>query len=308
MPPSSPPAAAAPGRVRAGDYALLHVIVLVWGLTAILGRLISLEPVVIVVWRTGMAAVVMAAMAMAKRQVWPSGRELWPVLGGGVLIGAHWVLFFLSGRVGAVSVGLAGLSTLALWVAVLEPIFIRGRRWHWEEGLLAGGVAGGVLLIDFSNRGLLVGVAAAALAAGLAVVNARLVRRHAALVISAIEMGTASVVCAGAALLLPPPAGGWQWWPQPGDWGWLLALSLVCTVFAFTACVEVQKRVSAFSVGMASNLEPLYGMVLAPLVFGAGEHQPLRFYLGSAVIIGFVALHTGMAARRGRTGRQRGKG
>jgi drug/metabolite transporter (DMT)-like permease len=291
-----------PARARMGDYVLLHVIVLVWGLTAILGKLISLEPAVMVVWRTGIAAVAMAAMVWARRLPLPSSwRELWPILAGGALIGTHWILFFLSGRVGSgsVSVGLAGVSTLALWVAVLEPMAIRGRRWHWEEALLAAGVVGGMLLLDFSNRGLLVGVAAASLAAGLSILNARLVRRHPALVISGIEMATACGVCAVAALLMPAAEGGVKWWPQPGDWVWLLTLALVCTVFAFTACVEVQKRVSAFSVGMTSNLEPIYGMTLAPLVFGAGEHQPPRFYAGAAVIIGFVALHTAMAARRG---------
>ncbi|MES2705938.1 MAG: DMT family transporter [Verrucomicrobiota bacterium] len=286
-------------RARPGDYALLHVIVLAWGLTAILGRLISLTPVVIVVWRTGIAALAMLAIVLARRLPWPSRRELLPILGGGALIGSHWVLFFLSGRVGSVTVGLAGLSTLALWVALLEPLVIRGRRWSWAEGLLATGVMGGMLLLDFSDHGLLIGVAAAALAAGLSILNAGLVRRHPVMVISCIEMGTACVVCTAAALLMPP-AGGLVWRPLPGDWLWLLTLAIVCTVFAFSACVWVQKRVSAFSVGMASNLEPVYGMVLAPLVFGAAENQPLKFYLGAAVIIGFVVLHTVLSSRRPR--------
>lgn len=271
---------------------------LAWGLTAILGRLISLTPVVIVVWRTGIAALAMLAIVLARRLPWPAWRELLPILGGGALIGTHWILFFLSGRVGSVTVGLAGLSTLALWVALLEPLVIRGRRWSWAEGLLAGGVMAGMLLLDFSDHGLLVGIAAAALAAALSILNARLVRRHPTMVISCIEMGTACLVCSTAALTMPP-AGGLVWWPLPGDWIWLLILAILCTVFAFSACVWVQKRVSAFSVGMASNLEPIYGMILAPLVFGASENQPLKFYLGAAVIIGFVALHTALSARRG---------
>ncbi|RYD27690.1 MAG: hypothetical protein EOP86_24185, partial [Verrucomicrobiaceae bacterium] len=88
-------------RTRPRDYALLHVIVLVWGLTSILGRLITLDPVVIVVWRTGIAALAMLGILLAIRLPWPPWRELLPIMGGGALIGAHWILFFLSGRVGA---------------------------------------------------------------------------------------------------------------------------------------------------------------------------------------------------------------
>ena len=78
-------------------------------------------------------------------------------------------------------------------------------------------------------------------------------------------------------------------------------LALVCTVFAYSACVWVQRRVSAFSVGMVSNLEPVYGMALAPMVFGAVEHQPVQFYIGAAVIISCVAVHTLLANRTPRT-------
>lgn len=285
------------GKARAADYALLHVIVLAWSITAILGRLTSLPPVVIVVWRTGIAAIIMLAIAQARQLPWPRGRSLWPILAGGVLIGAHWFLFFLFGRVGSIAVGLAGLSTLPLWVAALEPIFVRGRRWSWVEGILAVGVMSGMLVLDFSDHGFLIGVAAAALAAGLSILNARLVRHHPAMVISCIEMTTACVFCAVGAHLFPP-ADGLIWMPLPGDWPWLLILAIICTVFAFSACVWVQRRLSAFSVGMASNLEPVYGMILAPLVFGAMESQPARFYLGASVIIGFVILHTILASRK----------
>lgn len=279
------------GKTRAADYALLHVIVLAWSLTAILGRMISLAPVVIVVWRTGIAAIIMLAIVQARRLSWPRGRSLWPILAGGVLIGAHWILFFLFARVGSIAVGLAGLSTLPLWVAALEPIFIHGRRWSWVEGMLAVGVMSGMLLLDLSDHGLLIGVAAAAMAAGLSILNARLVRHHPAMVISCIEMATACGFCALGAQLFPP-AGGLVWLPLRGDWPWLLILAIICTVFAFSACVWVQRRLSAFSVGMASNLEPVYGMILAPIVFGASESQPPRFYMGAAVIIGFVIFHT----------------
>jgi drug/metabolite transporter (DMT)-like permease len=90
--------------------------------------------------------------------------------------------------------------------------------------------------------------------------------------------------------------------PSRGDWVPLLVLSLVCTVFAFSACVWLQQRISAFTVGLAGNLEPVYGMLLALAVFGSSEQMGPRFYAGAAVIIGCVAVHALGGMRRGGEG------
>ncbi len=285
----------APAGVR--DFLLLHLIVLVWGLTAILGKLVTLDPAVLTAWRTGIAAAALGGFLLVKRAPWPGWSQVSIMLATGLLIGLHWFLFFLSGRLGTVSGSLAGASTMALWVALLEPLMIRGRRWSVAEGLLALGVTGGVMIIQFQDRGLLVGIIAAAVAAVFSIINGRLVRRHSALVITAVEMTSACALCVMGAWL-GMPATGLRWWPTPAEWLWVLLLALVCTVFAYSACVWVQRRVSAFTVGMASNLEPIYGMALAPLVFGVVEHQPLRFYLGAAVIIACVATHTVITRRK----------
>lgn len=272
------------------DFLILHLVILTWGLTAVLGKLIALHPAVLTAWRTGIAAATLLLFLALRRQPWPPRREAALMLLTGLLMGLHWILFFLAGRLGTVSGGLAGAATMALWIALLEPVLLR-RRWSRAESLLALGVACGVMIIQFSDRGLLVGILAAGIAALASIINGRLVQRSSALVITAFEMTSACAFCLAAASLMPSTSGA-SWWPSPTDWPWLLILALLCTVFAYSACVWVQRRLSAFSLGMASNLEPLYGMVLAPLVFGAAEHQPLRFYLGAAVIIGCVALHT----------------
>ena len=296
-------ALADPGRPGAAGrhYLVLHLVVLIWGVTAVVGKLITLDPAVLTAWRTGIAAVALGMLILIRKERWPGCRDLGVMLATGLLIGAHWFLFFLSGRLGTVSGSLVGAATLALWVALLEPLMLAGRRWSWGEGFLAVGVAAGVMIIQFSDHGLLTGILAAGVAAVFSIINGQLVQRHSALVITGVEMSSASALCAVGAWLFPP-AGGLMWWPSAADWPWLLFLALVCTVFAYSACVWVQRRVSAFSLGMASNLEPVYGMALAPLVFGAVEHQPLRFYLGSLVIIGCVALHTILTQRRRKRG------
>lgn len=302
--------------VRAPDYLVLHLVVLVWGLTAILGKLISLDPAVLTAWRTGLAAVSLFLIITLRGERWPHWRNAWRMLGTGLLIGLHWFLFFRSARQDTVSGSLAGVSTMALWVALLEPLMIRGRQWSWSEALLAAGVMLGVLIIQLRvhpggtgfgfgdggrlrDSGLFTGILAAGVAALFSIINGRLVQHHPALVITGLEMTSACGLCVLGAWLFPPE-GGLVCWPSRQDWPWVLVLSLVCTVFAYSACVWVQRRVSAFSLGMASNLEPVYGMALAPLVFGAAEHQRPQFYLGSAVIIGCVLWHTVLAQRRQR--------
>ena len=296
------------------DYAVLHLVVLIWGLTAILGKLITLDPAVLTAWRTGIAAMAICLILTIRRERWPKWRDIRIMLATGLLLGLHWFLFFRSARQGTVSGSLVGASTMALWVALLEPLMIQGRRWSWAEGFPAGGVALGVLIIQarqdsaghgFSfgdggrllDSGLFTGILAAGVAALFSIINGRLVQRHPALVITGLEMASACALCVTGAWLFPPAEGS-KWWPTAADWPWVLMLSLVCTVFAYSACVWVQRRVSAFSVGMVSNLEPIYGMALAPLVFGAVEHQPMPFYVGAAVIMGCVAAHTVMADRR----------
>jgi drug/metabolite transporter (DMT)-like permease len=276
---------------------ILHVVVVIWGITAVLGKLITLSPMVLTAWRTGIAAAALWVILAVRREPWPGGRAAGVMLATGLLIGLHWFLFFLGARLGTVSGSLAGAATMALWVALLEPLMIRGRRWSGAEALLALGVTGGVMIIQFDDQGLLTGIIAAGVAAVFSIINGQLVRKHSALMITALEMTSACAFCVAGAWLFVP-AGGVGWWPAPGDWVWVLTLALVCTVFAYSACVWVQQRVSAFTIGMASNLEPVYGMALAALVFGKLEHQPLRFYVGSAVIIGFVVLHTFLQQRR----------
>ena len=304
-------------RPSASDFLLLHLIVLIWGVTAILGKLISLEPAVLTAWRTGLAALTLFVMVGFRREKWPAPKDAGIMLATGLLIGLHWFLFFLSGRQGTVSGTLAGASTMALWVALLEPLLIRGRRWKWAEGCLAAGVTFGVLLLQvrfdsstgsltvgdgrpLSGNGLFTAIWAAGVAALFSIINGRLIQKHPALVITAFEMTSACALCAAGSWLLAPP-GGPVWWPAPSDWFWILTLSLVCTVFAYSACVAVQRRLSTFSLGITSTLEPVYGMVLAPLVFGVVEHQSLWFYAGTAVIIGCVVAHT-VAARQERRG------
>lgn len=286
--------------VSARDHLILQGIILIWGVTSVLGKMITLPPETLVVWRTGMAAGALGLWFLVRG--WRVRFGMWErrALLNGCLIGLHWYLFFLAARLGNVSTMLTGIATMALWVALLEPLVVKDRRFHLSECLLALVVTGGVALVagsgEVSLPCLFTGVLAAAVAALFSICNARIVRHVPALTMTLCQMVTAAVFC-GTLSLITIGTDAEKWLPATSDWLPLLALSLLCTVVAFSVCVWLQRRVPAFTIGIASNLEPVYGILLATAVWPATEVMGWRFYAGAAIIIGCVAIHA-MGSRR----------
>ncbi|SHJ11217.1 EamA-like transporter family protein [Hymenobacter daecheongensis DSM 21074] len=280
------------------DYLRLHFIVLLWGFTAILGKLISVPPVELVFWRTLLASVGLALLLTLRNQGWrvPAADAL-RLLGVGALVAAHWITFFLAARLSSVSVCLAGMATLALWTSLLEPLLLwrRVRAYEVFLGLLT---MVGLYLVSRAEldqlAGLLVAILSAGLSALFSVLNSQLVKRHAPLRLSMYEMAGA---CLSIALFFPvysryfTNGQGLHLALHSYDWLWLSVLAGVCTVYAFSSSVELMKRLSAFVVNLTINLEPVYGIVLAVLIFGSEEKMSLGFYLGTVVILFSVLIH-----------------
>lgn len=280
------------------DYLRLHFIVLLWGFTAILGKLISVPPVELVFWRTLLAATGLALLLAARGQSWrlPPGATL-RLLGVGTLVAAHWITFFLAARLSSVSVCLAGLATLALWTSLLEPLLV-GRPVRVYEVLLGLLTMVGLYLVSQAELNQLLGLSVAIGSAGLSalfsVLNSRFVKQYSPLQLTFYEMAGA---CLSIVLFLPVyshyfTAGqGLHLALTRWDWLWLLLLAGVCTVYAFSASVELMKRLSAFVVNLTTNLEPVYGILLALLIFGNQEKMSRDFYLGTGVILFSVLIH-----------------
>ena len=280
------------------DYLRLHFIVLLWGFTAILGKLISVPPVELVFWRTLLATAGLAGLLLARRQAWrvPATDAL-RLLGVGALVAAHWITFFLAARLSSVSVCLAGMATLALWTSLLEPLLLWRRVRAYEVGLGLLTMVG-LYLVSRAEldqlAGLLVAILSAGLSALFSVLNSQLVKRHAPLRLSLYEMAGA---CLSISLFFPvysryfTEGHGLQLAWSGYDWLWLGLLAGVCTVYAFSSSVELMKRLSAFVVNLTINLEPVYGIVLAVLIFGSEEKMSLGFYLGTVVILFSVLIH-----------------
>jgi drug/metabolite transporter (DMT)-like permease len=280
------------------DYLRLHFIVLLWGFTAILGKLISVPPVELVFWRTLLASTGLAVLLLARKQPWriPVGEAV-RLLGVGVLVAAHWITFFLAARLSSVSVCLAGMATLALWTSFLEPLLLWRRIRLYEVGLGLLTMVGLYLVsqAEFDQMaGLLVAILSAGLSALFSVLNVKLVKRHAPLRLTFYEMSGA---CLSIALFFPvysryfTNGTGLQLAWHGFDWLWLLVLAGGCTVYAFSSSVELMKRLSAFVINLTINLEPVYGILLAVLIFGSQEKMSTGFYMGTLVILFSVLIH-----------------
>ncbi|WP_245849642.1 DMT family transporter [Hymenobacter crusticola] len=280
------------------DYLRLHFLVLLWGFTAILGKLISLPPVELVFWRTFLATVGLAALLVIRKQSWNiKPADVLRLLSVGVLVAIHWITFFLAARLSSVSVCLAGMATLALWASLLEPLVLWRRVRIYEVGLGLLTMVG-LYLVSQAELDQLLGLGVAIISAGLSalfsVLNSKLVKQHSPLRLTFYEMLGA---CLAIALFLPvykqyfTAGAGLHLVPATLDWVWLFVLSGACTVYAFSSSVELMKRLSAFVVNLTINLEPVYGIILAVLIFGAQEKMSLNFYLGTLVILFSVLVH-----------------
>jgi drug/metabolite transporter (DMT)-like permease len=279
------------------DYLMLHFIVAIWSITAILGILISIASIELVFYRTLIASAMLGLIFLWKRtSIRVSKSELIKIIGTGFLISIHWILFFWAARVSTASVCLAGMATTSLWTAFLEPIINKKKIKGFEVflGLLV--ISGIYVIFRFEWGywlGLSMAIGSALMGALFSVINGRLTNRHSPYVLTFYEMFGA---CVFAFMMLPFYAfffaeNGLQLIPAPMDWLWLLILSGICTVYAFSVSVELMRRITAFAVNLTVNLEPVYGIMLAVLILGEREKMTGGFYLGTFIILISVLIY-----------------
>lgn len=280
------------------DYVQLHFVVLIWGFTAILGVLITIPAVEIVFFRTLFAVLALGVLLyLRKREFWLGPGETVKILGTGLLIAAHWILFFAAARLSTVSVTLAGMATCSIWTSLIEPLVTK-RKIRWFEVVLGGMVMVGLYIIfrfEFNHvLGLLMAVISAFLSALFTVINGKFTMRHNPYMITFYEMAGA---CLGTALFFPvykyyfAADGLLQLNPTNMDWLYLSILALVCTVYAYSVSVELMQKMSAYLINLTVNLEPVYGILLAVLIFNEDEKMTGGFYIGTLVILLSVLIY-----------------
>ncbi|HEY3406481.1 MAG TPA: EamA family transporter [Ohtaekwangia sp.] len=280
------------------DYLKLHFIVFLWGFSAILGKLVSIPAVEMVFYRSILAAAGMAIVMQATKCSFKVNQnDLIKLLLIGFIVAIHWIAFFGAARISNVSVSLVGFATNSLWAALLEPWFNRARIKKFEL-LLGLMVITGLYIIfsfDFQYKlGLLFGIAAGFTSALFSVFNSKMVRRVPSFTITFYEMIGAFLAIA---IFLPIYKITWatdhqlQLIPQPMDWLWISLLAGVCSIYAYTVAVELMKKISVFLLQLSLNLEPVYGIVMALILFGEKEKMGPNFYIGTAIILVAVAAY-----------------
>lgn len=275
----------------------IHFCVLLWGFTAILGKLISLPALPLVWWRM----LIVVVLLLTLPRVWRGLRAMsprlrWSYVGIGMLVSLHWLTFYASIKLSNASVGATCMALGSVFTALVEPL-LTGRRISVRE--LALGIVtlpGVALVVGGVPEGMLPGIAVGALSALLVAVfttlNKQLSDHADALSVTAIELGGGTLllsVLAPLTALLSPAFGDSAFvLPAPRDALYLLTLSVVCTLVPFALALVAMRRLSAFGTNLAVNLEPVYAIVLAILLLGEQHELSLRFYAGVAIILGAV--------------------
>jgi len=273
----------------------LYLIIFILSLTGIIGKVMEMPAPSLVAWRTALAAIGAVAWLLARRggRLLPSKRAVAGMLGVGLIIGAHWMCFFGSIRLSNVSIALAGFATTSLFTAFTEPLIER-RRIRPFEILLGLVVLAGISLVAGNVRGHLTGlgvaVAGAVLAAVFPVINRHFVlQNHDPMTMVAWEMTGACAICLLTAGWMVEWPG--QMIPSSTDFGWLLVIAILCTVFAHGWHIHLLRSMSAYTANLAMNFEPVYGMLMAAVLFREYEGLNFGFYAGASAIVLANVIH-----------------
>lgn len=274
----------------------LHLSILLAGFTGLFGKLISLNEGLLVWYRMMFAAIMLyLILKISNKLLAIPVKEQLKIAGAGFILGLHWVFFYGSIKMANVSVGVVCFSLVGFFTALLEPLIIR-RRFKIKELLFSlVTVAGIVLIFQFDMRyrsGIIVGIISSALAALFTITNKKVGASHPSRMMLLYEMagGFLGLTCLLPFYLHFFPVDTIL--PDMTDFLYLLLLALVCTIGLYLMQIQVLKTVSAFTVNLSYNLEPIYSIILAMLFFGEAKELNTAFYIGLGLIIVSVLLQT----------------
>ncbi len=280
----------------------LHIAVFLWGFTGVLGREITLNEGLLVWWRMLITIVTLIILRLVQKEFERiSWKDVLQITLVGGLVALHWVCFYGSIKYSNVSIALTCLSTLGFFTAFLEPLILRRRVDGIEVlfGLLS--IVGIALIFHFNpdyKTGIIVGVISALMASLFSIFNKKLVGRVSAKTLSLYEFGGGwlmwSLMLPFYNHLFPSP----RFFPTQSDWVWLLVLAWACTILTANLAFNALKHISAFTQNLTLNLEPVYGIILAFLIYHENKNLSGGFYWGFAIIALVVVLQMWRIGRK----------
>ncbi len=282
------------------NLTILHLTVFVWGFTGILGALISIPATQLVWYRVLIAFITLLIYFKITRISLKVSTEVFlKLFFTGAIVALHWILFFQSIKSSTVSVTLVCLSSLTLFTAILEPLLKNQKISKFEiiTGLII--ICGIYMIFKFESRyteGIIYGLLSALCASIFSIINSKQIQNRPAPLISFYELIGAWVWISIYLLL----SGGYTASMKLNfsDMIYLIVLGTICTSIAYVAGVAVMKELSAFRVALITNLEPVYGIILAFLFFGKREQMTPGFYVGAIVIMAAIFIYPVIRKRR----------
>jgi drug/metabolite transporter (DMT)-like permease len=273
----------------------LHACVVLWGFTAILGKLITLPAAQLVWWRMLLVTLALACIPRVWRGLAGMPARLRAVYAGiGCVVAVHWLAFYGSVKLANASVAATTMALAPVVTALIEP-WLTSARFERHNLLLGILVIPGVVLAvggipDSMQLGFWVGVVSAVLASLYNALNKRHLSHHDAMAVTALELGAGFVALAALMPLLAPEQGALVL-PGIRDGVWLLVLAIACTLIPFAVSLGTLRHLSAFTSQLAINLEPVYAIAIAVLFLGEARELDGRFYLGVAIVMAAVFGH-----------------
>ncbi|SNR60036.1 DMT family transporter [Lutibacter flavus] len=274
-------------KTRLKNYLHLHLLVFIWGFTAILGALITIDAIPLVWYRMLLATLfVFIYLLFTKLPLKISPKNMVKFIIGGILIASHWIFFFSAIKVSNVSVALVSMSTGALFTSLIEPFFFKRKLIPMELifGLIV--VSGLYLIFNVESEytlGIIYALIAAFLSALFTVLNGLYIRDNDASVLSFYQL-LFGVVFITIYILATTGFTFEIFNLTKSDIIYLLILSSICTAYAFVISVKIMKHLTPYTVMLTINLEPIYGIVLAVIIFGEKEKMSPQFYIGALII------------------------
>lgn len=279
---------------RLKSYLHLHLIVFIWGFTAILGALITIAADVMVWYRMLLASLFLGIYILfSKKSFRIPFDSLLKLALVGLLIALHWIFFFHAIHVSNVSITLSVFSLGAFLASLLEPLFY-GRKVLWYEvffGLIIVIALAIIMQVEIAYfEGMLFAFAAIVLGVLFTLFNGKLIQKHDSAVITFYEF-LAGIFFISGYFIIQNKFTLDFFTVAKNNWILLFILSSVCTAYAFTASVKVMEKLSPYTVMLTTNLEPVYGIVLAYFIIGEKEKMSPSFYIGAFIIIITVILN-----------------
>lgn len=275
-------------KTKLNNYFHLHLLVFIWGFTGILGALISIDAIPLVWYRMVLGTLFVILYFIFKKKPFKvPPKALLKFLVGGILITTHWIFFFSAIKVSNVSVALVAMSTGALFTSIIEPIFFK-RKLNGLELFFGLIVTSGLYLIfNFETEytlGIIYALIATFLSALFTVLNGLYIRHYDAEVISVYQLFFGALFIS-IYILVTKGFNYEDFSLSNSDFIYLIILSSICTAYAFITSVKIMKYLSPYTVVLTINLEPVYAVILALIIFGEKEKMSLQFYIGALIIL-----------------------